>query len=576
MYHLGGIYMIDFFVLDEQIENISHKNSEKCIKEAVQCYYNGNYRASVSVLYTAIIFDLLQKVIELSEIYGDKSATGIIETIKNFQKNNPKSPEWETVLIEEIEKKTHLITFYEKNTLLQIKQERNYAAHPIISFDSDNSVKLKSITKETTKDLIRKAFEIVFLKDTILAKDIVNDIIKDANEYYDIMKEEGFKKFLETRYFKYMTSYRKEKLFKVLWKFVFILDNEDCNVNRESNYHTLVALFDNSYKQLLELIKKDNMLFYGNLEVENLNSFAKKNNLDINRSSIEYFKKINRIYFFIKFIEKYPEIYKELNDYAKNILEKSAYNMYTNLDVLSCKLYNLKENQIILFYEQIKLNSKLLFLSENATVHFDSILKMIKNYMKVNANGFTLLDNYIIFNYKELNELFEQSDKLGCESQFKEFILKYCLDAQRFCQADFLFEILIKYVRLFKEEDFFTILARMEENSQYYDNKNKTIYLEKICSIYKEKYDKELLISEEEKIIYRRLTSYTNKSKGGFNIKESLDIFEQRINTFTEWRILDIFENIMRNQPSLKLSSEKYPQIFSNASEYCKKTYFTI
>ena len=88
--------------------------------------------------------------------------------------------------------------------------------------------------------------------------------------------------------------------------------------------------------------------------------------------------------------------------------------------------------------------------------------------MKININGFTSSNNYIIFNYEELNVLYQQSEKLGCESQFKEFILKYCLDAQTFYQADFLFGILIKYVILFKEEDFFTILAKMEENSQYY------------------------------------------------------------------------------------------------------------
>ena len=104
------------------------------------------------------------------------------------------------------------------------------------------------------------------------------------------------------------------------------------------------------------------------------------------------------------------------------------------------------------------------------------------------------------------------------------------------------------------------------------------IYLEKICSIYKEEYSKELLISEEEKIIYNELTSYVNnaKVKVGFNIKEALDIFEQRIHTFTEWKISTIFENIIRNEPSLKLSSEKYPKIFSNVNKYCKDTYFTI
>ena len=62
------------------------------------------------------------------------------------------------------------------------------------------------------------------------------------------------------------------------------------------------------------------------------------------------------------------------------------------------------------------------------------------------------------------------------------------------------------YIILFEKEDFFKILAGMEENSQYYKNNNKTIYLKKICSLYKEKYDEELLVPDEEYVIYSCLT----------------------------------------------------------------------
>lgn len=569
--------MQDYFILDEQIENISNKNSEECIREAIACFNNGNYRASVAVLYTAIIFDLLQKVVELSEIYHDKSAASIIENIKKSQKQNPKSPEWEATLIAEIEKKTHLITPYETATLLQIKQERNYAAHPIISFDSDdNSVKLKNITKETAKDLIRKAFEIVFLKDTILAKDIINDIIRDANNYYDKIGKEGLKEFLETKYFKYLTQYRKEKLFKALWKFVFILDDENCNKNRQSNYYTFLALFDNSHNQLCELIKKDNTLFFGKLEIENFCSWVQKHNLEMKETYIPYFKKNSRIYFFIQFIEEYPELYKELNDYAKNILEKSAYHMYTDLDVLTHKSFHLEENKRFLFYEQIKLNSGLIFLAKNPTEHFDSILAMISNYMKNSPNGFVSLHYYSIFNTDELNKLYKASEKLGYESHFKKFLLNYCLNAQTFYQTDFLFEILMKYVTSFEKEDFLKILAGMEENNQYYNNNNKLIYLEKICSLYKEKYSEELLISDEEKCIYRNLTNSDvfYEKKDDFNTQKALDIFEQRVYTFSQLNILNILKTIMSSDHSRKLNSEDYPNIFSNVDDSYKNIYF--
>lgn len=60
------------FILEEQIENVINKNTKDYLMEVVSSYNNGNYRATIVVLYTTVIYDLLQKLVVLKEIYNDK------------------------------------------------------------------------------------------------------------------------------------------------------------------------------------------------------------------------------------------------------------------------------------------------------------------------------------------------------------------------------------------------------------------------------------------------------------------------------------------------------------------------
>lgn len=118
-------------------------------------------------------------------MYNDEKASKIIEYVKQQQSDCPKNSEWEFVIIDKVYKELHLFTAVEKAELEHLKSERNYAAHPIISiYDTISELKLKNITKETAIDLIRKSFEIVFLKDAILSKNILIEWIKLAKNIY--------------------------------------------------------------------------------------------------------------------------------------------------------------------------------------------------------------------------------------------------------------------------------------------------------------------------------------------------------------------------------------------------------
>lgn len=247
------------FILEEQMERVVSPKTKEYLKEVVSCYRNGNYRASVVVLYTTVVFDLIQKIIVLKDIYNDKNAEKIYTEVEKVQKKNVNSPEWETKLIEKICDEMNIISSVEKEELLHLKKERNYAAHPIIS--GDNELSLKKIRKETAADLIRKAFEIVFLRDAILAKNINKEIVLDFKDYYKRVGEYGLEKYLKIKYFDRMTQERKDALYKYLHKEVFINDDEDSNENRYLYFMAISALYREYPINYNRLIKKMRIIF---------------------------------------------------------------------------------------------------------------------------------------------------------------------------------------------------------------------------------------------------------------------------------------------------------------------------
>ena len=129
------------FIMEEELIKIKNKCTREFVQEVISCYHSGNYRAAVVLLHTAI----------------------------KKQKENPNDSKWEEDLIKRVCEETNIINQVEKEKLLNLKKERNFAAHPIVYFsenDVTNEIELvkpQVTSKETAKDLIRKGFEIVFL-----------------------------------------------------------------------------------------------------------------------------------------------------------------------------------------------------------------------------------------------------------------------------------------------------------------------------------------------------------------------------------------------------------------------------
>lgn len=566
------------FILDDELENVVNKQTKEYLREVVSCYKNENYRACIVTLYTAVIFDLIKKVETLSEVYDNEKAKEIMQSLKKLQKQeNGSKSAWENDLILKISEELKFIDEVEKEELLHLKKERNYAAHPIIDEHHDK-LQLKQITKETAADLIRKSFEIVFLRDVILGQKLVEDIIRDINEYYNRLKVEGLKEYLITKYYSRMTPKSKDRLFKDLWKFVFILDDNDCKRDRESNYYVLLYLYNENKEHYKKLIEEDKDYYFMKIKCETIKEWYNNELLDPDEKDIMDFNRKSRFIKFIEFIKMNPELYNIKCDYIKNILRTSN-RVYVEKDILSMEYFDENITNELLFSEQIRLNSEVVFLADDIDEHFDNILKMIKVFMRNEGTTYEKLYRYGVLYAKSLDSICAQAEYRGNNEEFIEFLKKYCLEANTYYQASRLFSYLKRYSSRFKPRDYIHILYKMERNAQFYDNNEKKQMIEELSSLYnKVIYDdkKELIDTDEEKFFYRELTDY----EGECNIEKLLVLLEDRADFFSA-RELHIFitqikRDIEDKSPLKNKNIKDYPNILRKLNEEPREGYVSI
>ena len=470
---------METFILEDQMEKVVNPKTKEYLEEVVSCYRNGNYRASVVALYTTLIFDLMQKLITLKDVYDEEEAKDIYNDIKQKQKKNPFDPSWENDLIDAICKVMKIISEVEKEELKHLKKERNYAAHPIIN--ESEELTLKPIRKETAGDLIRKAFEIVFLRDAILGRrDLYIKIVEDLKGYYSRVGETGFKKYVYNKYLNRMTQARKNELFKFLWQSVFIWDDGDTTRNRDSNLLGLIYIYNGDSKGYQKIIKDNEDKLLNKIQVETFSSWCNSKGYTGTEScAILEFNYISRIINFIKFIELNPGIYNCLNDYSKSIIQSSIKNMYV------------KENQqgenFELEQEQIKLEAVAIFLKPDyISKNFDTIIKYKKE---------------IYIREIDLDIMLKQAEFYGYAKEFRKFLIDYCTGAYSFEDAKRNFMYIELCKESYKEEEYHYMLIKMNNNSQIYENYDKKYWLTKLEDMHGDK----LVSTDEEKALYYNL-----------------------------------------------------------------------
>lgn len=545
---------MEMFILEDQMEKVVNPKTKEYLEEVVSCYRNGNYRASVVVLYTTLIFDLMQKLITLKDVYDEEKAKVIYNEIKRKQKNNPFDPSWETYLIDKICEDMKIISKVEKEELEHLKKERNYAAHPVVS--ESEELTLKPIRKETAGDLIRKSFEIVFLRDAILARDINVKIVEDLKEYYSRVAESGFEKYVNNRYLNRMNQSRKNELFKFLWRSVFEWDDDDAVRNRNSNLLGLIYLYRGDKEVYKKIIKDNEDKLLNKIQVETFSSWCNSKGYNNSNSiyvdfiaAFEEFKRSSRIISLIKFIEFNPDIYHCLNEYCINTISSSVQHMYKGWI-----------NVGFLDMEQFLLESTAVFLKDDVDTHFKEISKKALKYVTYADNSI----QFYLLGEENLKLILNQIDHRNQIDVFKKFLIDYCCSVRSFAEAELRFYHIEICKEYYNEQDYYYILKKMNCNSQIYNNaycfaendSGTGGWLIKLHYNFKDKFGKELLGSLEQRAFYDNI--YRIQEHFQLDKDKMLEVIEERALVYTKDELLNILNKRIDSEENNSLTLLDY------------------
>lgn len=256
------------FELTQLEEKISHKSTRMYFSEIISSYYNGNYRAAVTLLYSVVICDLVFKLQELRDIFSDSRAQGILTQIEKLQEANPTSPEWEKVIVDEMFASRYVVDTATKIHIEALRNERNLCAHPVLKY----SYELFTPSKEAVYGHITNALTDVLTKSSLhgnknMFENLIIDIEKNSTSFLNY-KDLG--KYLSSKYFNSIRNSEEEyRIFKKLWKLVFKLTDKRCNDNRKINRWTMYNILFRNRLYIEQRIREDIKVLQSQLNFDN-------------------------------------------------------------------------------------------------------------------------------------------------------------------------------------------------------------------------------------------------------------------------------------------------------------------
>lgn len=246
------------FSIDKSADKIKISETKENFKEVLSCYYNGNYRAAVVLLYSVVITDILFKLKNLEETYSDAKAISILNSIKTSQENNPTSSQWEDDLVNKVQEQTNLIDLSDKNFIENLKKLRHLCAHPVLS----QNYNLFNPNKETVKAHIRNMLECVLLKPSFFSRVIFDDFMQDiATKKEILIDNKSLSQYLKIKYIENFNDLTLYSVFKSLWRITFNVNTDEAKNNRNINLKSLVTFLDFKHDILLNFIEKENGYF---------------------------------------------------------------------------------------------------------------------------------------------------------------------------------------------------------------------------------------------------------------------------------------------------------------------------
>lgn len=277
-------------IIEKLQANIQDKRTAEYFSEVLSCYYSGNLRSAIVMLYATVICDLIYKLEELRDTYNDAGAKQILEDLEKKQRSNPKSTDWEKDIPERCKDENKILSMADYSNFCSLQQLRHLCAHPVLSEEKD----LYRPNSDIVLGHIRNMLEGVFIKPAFQTKALFDMFVEDIAGIRNVLiKYDDFKRYVESKYLNKFNNIELEYyIFKSLWKFVFKLTDADCEGNRAINDSALKILTERHQDFLLEKFEKDKEYFSKNIDENN----------------VELLKRL------LKFFNLHPNFFKKLTE----------------------------------------------------------------------------------------------------------------------------------------------------------------------------------------------------------------------------------------------------------------------
>jgi len=391
------------FSLEALSESIYNHKTKIYFEEIISSYNSKSYRSATVMLWSVSVIDLVFKLTDLVDLHEDISAKAILKEMSEIQAKDRKSSKWELKLVEEVSKRTKLLSSDNVSFLDYLYQQRNLSAHPVL----DSNLELHRPNKETVRALIVNTIEGILSKPPFFSKDIVGNLVEDleASKAYLEDDKNKLKHYLESRFLSKMTKKVELEVFRSLWKFVFKIENERASSNRNINFLTLSYIYRKYQSQAIDMIDQEEDYFS-----------------DISKEQ----KTVSGL---IKLLSRNPEIYRKLNKSATVIVD----------DVVSKK-----EREF--YYSNFKFSS--------LTEFHEAILEYL------------LEDDGDIYK-SDISHLYSLSDSPDWKSKVRILRNAYYGESSSFDAADTRFSKFISPVlKKYKNKEMIDLIDRINSNSQ--------------------------------------------------------------------------------------------------------------
>lgn len=190
---MGEKGLADF---EELILRIHDKSIIPLVREAIDCYNVGAYRAAINTIWNVLIYDVYKKTKYLAENFEHAEAKKITYKIENQINNGNYIKEW-NLIKDYLFERFKALDEIELDKLDIIKKYRNLSSHLSIYIKNGELIQP---TAEETRMCIRIAIDIVLSRPPILGKSTIDYLMNDIKGTYFPENYNTFENIIKEKY----------------------------------------------------------------------------------------------------------------------------------------------------------------------------------------------------------------------------------------------------------------------------------------------------------------------------------------------------------------------------------------